>query len=280
MNIRSVKDTSSEYITGCWLFYGLTGCGKTFASLSAPQPIALINNESKDPLVSFGESAKGIDIDIIEPNGFYEEMQWLHEQNKQAEEGNCRYKTIYKDGLTYTMSAYRSELANDRSEINLSKMTDKEKAIREQYASKQWIRDKYSVEQADWGFMSEMMLREVKLLNALSKKGIVVVATAISAESPKWAYNLRFAPSLLGKDFPSQIHGLFDFIGFIVQGWQILEDGSIAPPLVAFHSPEGDFLCRGSGRLATTTKAGPLHISKLLSYLNGGSNESQTVQDM
>ena len=255
---RNTKETRLTSITGCWLIYGPPDSGKTYSVLTCPEPIALINSESKDPLVSLGVEASGKDITIIENANYYETMEWL---NGQVE--NPAYKTLYMDGLTVAMSNYRSFLADDRAQIRWDKLTDKEKAI-----AKDLVRDKLSIEMADWGLMAEMMLRQTKLLNALSKKGVLVVATAIDTAYPKWDKSLSAAPSLLGQDYSKQIHGLFDFIGYIVQGWRLGEDGTISPPRVSFHAPAGEYLARASGKLSRVRGNGPLNFTKMLQLIN------------
>ena len=268
MDIRSSNKGTNGRITGCWLVYGPPGCGKTRASLTCPGRVCLVNSEAKDPMVSLGDEGRKKDITIIDNADYYEIMAWLNKQIETPEFG-----TVYMDGLTVTMANYRSTLADDRSEIKWAKMTDREKS-----ENKNWIRDKLSVEQADWGLMAEMMLRQTKLLNTLSKKGVLVVATAISQESPKWDRSLGVGPSLLGRDYSTQVHGLFDFIGFITRPWSINEDGTISSPRISFHSPDNQYLARAAGKLAYVRGAGPLNFTKLLELINQEDQVNETQE--
>lgn len=271
MRVRSLNTEEKQYITGCWLIYGPTGSGKTYSIVTAPMPAALVNSEPRDPRVTLGGST--LEIDIIEPENFEDIMIWLNQQIEAATVGKCKYKTVYLDGLTFTMGSYRSALADDRAEIKWDKLTAKE-----QKEAKGWLRDKLSIEQADWGLMAEMMIRETRLLNTLSKLGVVVVATAIAQESPKWDRTLQAAPALLGRDYPTQIHGYFDFIGFLFQPWKLQEDGTVRPPQVAFSSPNGEYMTKACGALSTIKRAGDLNITRLLAKLNNGRSKDETPE--
>ena len=103
----------------------------------------------------------------------------------------------------------------------------------------------------------------------------MVVATAISQESPKWDRTIGVAPALLGRDFPSQIHGLFDFIGYIDHGWSLNDDGTTSPPRVSFHAENGAYLARSSGKLSRVKGSGPLNFSKLLQFINQDSQKDK-----
>jgi hypothetical protein len=261
--ITRVLNQDVEYgpIAGCWLIYGPPDSGKTYSALTCPMPMALINSESKDPRVTLGEEARDRDITVLENASFYEIMEWLHGQVNKPE-----YKCVMFDGLTVGMSNYRSYLADDRAEIRWKKMTDKEKA--EAGGELKLARDRFTLDQSDWGIMAEMMLRQTKLMNTLSKRGVMVIATAISQESPRWDRTIGVGPALLGRDYPAQIHGLFDFIAYITKPWGIDEDGNVYPPKVSFHAPNGEYMARASGRLSRFRGAGPLNYTKLLEIIN------------
>jgi hypothetical protein len=121
------------------------------------------------------------------------------------------------------------------------------------------------------------MARQTYLLNRLSKFGIIVVSTAISAEYPKYNSSIRMAPSLLGNEFPKLLHAYFDFICYAVEPFRFDQSGRPVLPRVSFLPREDDiglsYMARcSSTRLAEMEAKGgpaPLNWTKILKVIRG-----------
>lgn len=252
--MRTYKNEEITTVGFCALVYGPPDYGKTYSASTLPEPIAFINNESKDPRLVLG--ATGKKIDYYEPDDFYDEMELIQGWIEQAKEGKFPYKSVFKDGLTFTQSQYKLKLEDDRYEARVLKKEARPGLI-----------DRFRMDQADWGTANSMMIRNTSLLNKLSKFGIIVVCTAISQENPKWDMELACAPALQGREYASVIQGYFDLIGLIVEPWRVLEDGAVRPPIVSFASEDGRFLARVTGERLAKRSRGVLDWSKIAKIL-------------
>jgi hypothetical protein len=172
-------------------------------------------------------------ISGFEPEDFDETAQLLHQMVLSAEQGKLRFKGIGFDSLSFSQSTFKLSLEDDRYEARVSKDDARAGLI-----------DRFRLDQADWGPIASIMKRVTAPLNKLSKYGVMVVANASMVENPRWNRALRAAPAFQGKEFPSVVNGYFDFILFIVKPFEVLKDGRILPPTVAYRSDDGDFVAK------------------------------------
>jgi hypothetical protein len=256
------------------LVHGKTASGKTAASITMDRPMLHINREPKDPREIHCQ-LPGWDpntITYVEPEDFDDMLKMLNDLATQAEEGKCKFKSIYHDGLTFGNTNYKQSVEDDRNEVRKASKNDADKLG-------MYIR-RFDKEQKDYSVIASMMARETYLLNRISKFGIVVVSTAQSMEYPKWNKSVRIAPSLVGQEFPKLIHGYFSYIGYVVQPFRIdIVDGVAVPvvPRVSFVAHEDDvgesYLARCScTRLAEAEARGdypPLNYAKIMKVIRG-----------
>jgi len=228
-----------------FLIYGPTGCGKTLSALTCEQPILFINTEGKDPRVVHQDYMKtndiSVDIDYIVPESFDDIVSFLDECITNAQNGDFRYKTIFFDGLTFGQTNLILEVEDSRRLVR--------KATKGEYRG---LVDYARFERPDWGLLNSLMVRICNLLKKLSSMfGIDTISTAIDSDAVNKRYGGKYqiAPYLQGIAFPKTIHGLFDYIGYIVSGPMLSEDGKVIRPRISFVELEGDeivFLCRNS----------------------------------
>lgn len=240
------------------LYYAPPGYGKTYAFQTLPGPIAVIVNEPRDPRIVLKDAKE--QIDFFEPDSFDEEIDLLNGWIEQGKEGKLIYKSVCKDGMTFVQGQYRMNLEDDRYGYRL----EKEEA-------RNGLLDRFRIDKQDWQPLSSMMQRETYLLNKLSKFGIIVVATALVQENPKWDSSLQAAPALQGQ-FSQLVSGYFDFIGFVTESWYQDGDGKIHPPRVSFHSEDRSYIAKTcSNNLVPPPgkKSMELDFSKILKLIRG-----------
>jgi hypothetical protein len=254
---------------GCFLIHGFTASGKTASSITMESPILHINKEPKSPVSIHAQLPQPSDLDItyVESEGFDDIMSFLNDLVSQAEAGKCRYKSIFHDGLTFSNAQYSQAVDDDRYEARKVSKND---------LPRPGMTDRFRKERPDWSTVASMMSRETFLLNQLSKFGLVVVSTAITAEYPKYNQSVRLAPSLIGQEFPKLIHGYFDYIGYIAQPFQYVDGKKPRLPRVSFVSPGSEtegysYMARCSCvRLAQAEANGdfaPLDWSKIMKVI-------------
>jgi hypothetical protein len=129
-------------------------------------------------------------------------------------------------------------LSNEIEDEIFDAKDDKEKAIKT-------IINSAKMSQEGFGGLASQMSRLVKVLGGLTKQGKDVILTALLAEHPKWDKDLAAAPALKGKEFPSNLPGSCDLIGY-VRGRT--KDGKKAfPPVVYFEAQNDEYLCKFTG---------------------------------
>ena len=252
----------------CMLIYGPTNAGKTHASISGIPKILHINKEPKDPrLVHSLIRPDYLElIDYVEFDDFDDEQESLNSLIRIYQSGRRPYETIFHDGLTFAMANTKATLENDRFDA-------KELAKKEDDKPKPGLLDYASLIQKDWGTLASLTARSTRLLHQLSKFGVVVISTAISAEHPKWNNTVEVAPSLTGQEFPKLIHGWFDTIGYIVKPFHIGPNGEVVEPRISFVSTSGggwgnemgSYMVRANPRLIEAErKYGPIKLDLTL----------------
>lgn len=264
--------TDLDKLGAAMLIYGPTACGKTSASITMPEPILHINKEPKDERAIHAQLLKlygkeKLDITYVEPENYDDMMTFLNTLVDQAWKGTCKYKGIFHDGLTFSNASYSQKVDDDRYEARKMSKND---------LPRPGMTDRFRKERPDWSTVASMMSRESFLLNQLSKHGILVVSTAISAEYPKWNQSIRLAPSLIGQEFPKLIHGYFDYIGYVVQPFKYVS-GKPVLPRVSFVAKEDDYglsyMARcSSPRIAAAEATGdfpPLDFTKIMKFIRG-----------
>lgn len=253
-------------VGGCFLIHGPTSGGKTRSALTMDDPILFINKEPKDPRTVHGVD-HGKDITYVEPEDYEDEMKFLNDLVTQGEKGTLRYKSIFHDGLTFSNAVYKQIVEDDRFS---------NRALSKNDLPRPGMTDKFRMERPDWGIVAGMMSRETFLLNKLSRFGVVVVSTAISAEYPKWNQSIRIAPSLIGQEFPKLVHGYFDYIGYIIQPFKFV-NGEPLIPHISFVPIEDEagisYMARCSSDVIASVEARgkycPLHWGKIMKAIRG-----------
>ncbi len=253
-------------IGACILEHGPTASGKTMSALTLIEPILHINKEPKDPRAVHGTN-HGKDITYVEPEGFDDMMKFLNEAIEKARTGQFKYHSVFHDGLTFSNAIYKQVVEDDRYRARELSKND---------LPRPGMTDRFRFERPDWGTIASMVSRETFLLNKLSKFGVLVVSTAISAEYPKWNQSIRMAPSLLGLEFPKLIHGYFDYIGYIIQPFKYV-GGKPVTPRISFVPKEDDVgvsymarcSCRRLAEIEATGDYPPLEFNKIIKVIRG-----------
>jgi hypothetical protein len=216
-------------IGGCFLLYGITGVGKTKSLRTLPDPILDYVTEPRDPrrvlsdLISVQKK-----WDFREFDAFDEYMEDLSSVVEQYMKGERPFKSVAFDSLGFIQGQFKLDFEDDRFDMSLSEKKRDDNLV-----------DRFRIEKQDWGGLGSMMKRLTILLNKLSKFGVIVVATAIENEDPKYDRDLNIGPSFMGKDFPQALHGYFDFIGRVTPK----KGDNPFPPDVSFIS-DGAFMAK------------------------------------
>jgi hypothetical protein len=92
---------------------------------------------------------------------------------------------------------------------------------------------------------------------------MVVVVASLAKTQPKWDREISVGPNLKGREFPLDMPGSFDIIGW-VQTRKNGEGKVVYPPLVSFREGEG-YLAKFCG-IRKGRLQGPLDIGKILAY--------------
>ena len=226
------------------LIYGETGVGKsTSALLTMPQPIDAIFTEPRDPRKFLLDQE--IDVDFKFPESYEDLIAYLDGEVKKE---TLNYKSTLFDSASYFMN------------VSLQQSIQDETYDAEIFKRRRNLVDMTRVDEAGFGALSSLMKRVCKLLGMLSQRGILVVATALVMENPKFNRDLSAFPAFLGRDFPTNFPAYFDVIGLVEKRTD--ENGEIIyPPLIKFEG-EG-FLCKWTGIKPVKKLVGPLDFKKI-----------------
>lgn len=255
----------------CLLIHGDTNSGKTHSAITGIPKILFLSKEPKDPRLVHSVIRPDYHeiIDYVEFDGFEDEIEFLNKLILKYGAGDRPYRTIFHDGLTFTMSFYKQAIEDDRFKA-------KELSKKEEDRPRPGLVDRVPMERKDWGTLAGLTARETRLLHELSKFGLMVVSTAISSEYPKWNNTIRVAPSLTGQEFPKLIHAWFDTIGYVIQPFHMLPDGKVSEPRISFISTDdgtgNSYMCRANPLLIRAEqKYGPLplNLEKIAKIIRG-----------
>ena len=228
------------------LIYSETGGGKTVSTIqSAPDPILYIQTEPRSLKPSLDAANRpDVDLDVAEYTNFTDLMAFLAKQDNFT-----RYKTVVLDSLTHLAAiCLSSEIEDEAFDA---------RSVEEQRKKPLVNRTKLSME--GYGGLSSNLFRLTNLFGKLSLDGKIVIFTCLLDERPKWDRALAAAPALKGREYPNSMPGFFDLIGKLEDR---VKDGQVVyPPIVRFHSPDGDFTAKFTGN---GKNAGPLDFGKIL----------------
>jgi hypothetical protein len=176
-------------------------------------------------------------------------MQFLLFQKNEI----LKFRTVALDSLSYLMNVRLSNAIED--EIYAAMDEDKKKKE---------IISSTKLTQEGFGGLSSQMSRLVKVLGDLTKEGIDVIMTALVQEYPKWDRDLSAGPALKGREFPNNLPGSCDLIGYVKP--RIDSDGNkIFPPFVYFEAEDNEYLCKFTGiRPKMPLVFRPLEFDKIL----------------
>lgn len=220
------------------LLYGETGVGKTTSLLAtAPKGSLYIPTEPRNPRISMDAAKRDLDDIFI-----YRYTDWMSLMFYLLSDDMKQYanKAIILDSITHLMNVRLSTEIED--EVFEAK-DDKEKEIKAIINS-----SKLSME--GYGGLSSQMSRLVKVLGDFTRQGTDIIMTALVAEYPKWDRALSAAPALKGREFPTNLPGFTDYIGYVVP--RVDKEGKKKfPPIVNFESKDGEYLAKYTGTRPT-----------------------------
>jgi hypothetical protein len=234
------------------LLYGETGVGKTTSIFqTAPLPMLYISTEPRNPKISLRASGRAYEPGQI---SLYEYEDWMDLTDMLAMNKEInKFQTVVVDSLSYLMNV---RLSNEIEDEIFDAKDESDKAIKTIISSSK-------MSQEGFGGLASQMARLIKLLGGLTKHGTDVILTALLAEHPKWDRELAAGPALKGKEFPSNLPGSCDLIGYVRAR---AKDGKKAfPPVVYFEAENDEYLCKFTGvRPEVEIVKVPLDLSLIL----------------
>jgi hypothetical protein len=263
-------DDENEPIGSCFLIYSRTGVGKTRSAETCPSPIKMYVAEPRDPRITLdSQKARSKKWIFVEFETFDEYIEDLNSTYEEYNKGKRPFETVFFDGASFLQGKFKTTFEDDRFDSELLDK-DKDSLKAKGKLAEDSLINRFRIERNDWGGLGSVMKRLTWLLNKISKFGVVVIMTATEDEYPKYERDLKFAPQFLGKDFPSSIHGYFDFIGRVESRFDKNGD-KIFPPSIDFNEG-GDAMAKLCGdRLREKVKGGkaPLDFEKILKVIKG-----------
>jgi hypothetical protein len=217
------------------LLYGETGVGKTTSLLStAPQGSLYIPTEPRNPRISMEAAKRPLDDIFV-----YRYTDWLSLMSFLLEDDMKQYadKAIILDSATHLMNV---RLSNEIEDEVFDAKDDKEKEIKAIINS-----SKLSME--GYGGLSSQMSRLIKVLGDFTRQGTDIIITALVTEHPKWDRELSAAPALKGKEFPMNLPGFCDLIGYVVPRIDPKDNKKKFPPIVQFEARNGEYMSKFTG---------------------------------
>ncbi len=232
------------------LIYGEGGVGKSTSCLqSLPDPILAVITEPRDPTIALEAVGHSVKVKFMQPESYEDLIEFL---SKQVERDSYPYKSLVTDSFSYYMN------------VELKTLMEKETSEAGIFPGKRTFIDQFRLDLTAFGSLAGGMKRLCGLLGKISQEGIIVVATALLQNEPKWNRDLSATPAFIGKDFPTNAPGYFDLIGLVQQ--RLDENGNVVyPPLVSFEG-DGSFVCKWTGRRIKKAE-GPLDFKRILGLM-------------
>lgn len=253
-----------------WI-YSDPGVGKTTSVLkSAPRPIIYLACEPRNPSenIRIAELGKD-DILILIPETWQDLLDTISNMIMHPEgfPNDVRnYKTLFVDGVSHLMNVF---LSNELEDESFDARDAKDKLIKPLINSA-----KLSLE--GYGGLASQMHRFTKLIGRLSAQGMVVIVASLAKTQPKWDRDISVGPNLKGKEFPLDMPGSFDIIGWVQTRRD--EAGRIVyPPIVSFREGEG-YMAKFCG-LRKGGLQGPLDVGKILAFRDKMMGEAENGKD-
>ena len=248
----SIATTRGNFI----LIYGKSKVGKSASCLAtAEDPIFwMLMERGQVDLTLKAINRKDLRLKVGYYEGWDDLIDIVYDLNNFKQ-----IKTVLFDGLTHVMNIHLSdEIIDDSFEA------------REKTKVRKELSSRGKMTQENFGVLSRQMVRLMKGFERLTVNGIDVICTARDASSPKWDRALSCAPALSGKEFPRDIKGFFDFIGFVESRFDKNDETKIVyPPYVSFDD-DGSYLSGWTGvKPASGVINKKLDIKKILEVAHG-----------
>lgn len=248
------------------LFYGETGVGKSTSILkTVPKGSLYISTEPRNPKISMKAAGRSTnDIRLYEYENWLDLIELVNDKQQMIEFAN---KCVVVDSLSYLMNV---RLSNEIEDETFDAQDDEKKAIKTIISSSK-------LSQEGFGGLASQMARLIRALGDLTKQGTDIILTALLTEHPKWDRELAAAPALKGREFPSNLPGSCDLIGY-VRSWT-KEGKKQFPPIVYFESDGDEYLCKFTGvRPDVDIIRVPLDMNIILgNKKKGGKEDGSTV---
>ncbi len=239
------------------MIYGEAGVGKSTTCLgSLPEPILNIYTEDRDPYTSVAGLEREIDFNPISPENNQDLIDYLNGMVDEVEAGTCKYKSIMFDSLSFWMNIkLYGEMVDQTNKAGVFKKSNRP------------LVDGVRADEALYGGLAERMQRLIKPLKMMAQKGLVVVTIAYLAEHPKWDRSLAAAPNFIGRAWNTNYEQHYDVIGLVKN--RVDKDSNIVyPPMISLKSPNGDFVCKWTGRNIKGNSY-PLDFKRMLGIKDG-----------
>ena len=241
MIIKTIDEIS---MTGIFvLIYSKQGIGKTVNTLlTAPLPIRYYDPENRS-LAATLKVVLPLRPELKEEGNFIQiEHETFNDTMAMLSSFDKTGGTFFTDSLTALMNMelltelQEQDYAGRTSEVQ----TDKQKA--------KDIVSQTKTSQEMYGALGSGMLRVTNALKKISKKGVVVIASALEEYEPDWCPDYTYAPAFGGKMYGRNMPGNFDLIGRVVEhkhiksnkcrwcGQEVEKTETIYPPIIRFKS--------------------------------------------
>jgi len=98
-----------------------------------------------------------------------------------------------------------------------------------------------------YGVIATNMMRLMRQLELMSRRGRYVIVTSLSESSPSWSTTLDMAPAVSGKKFGTIFPGKCDFIGYVQRRKDKITKRKIYPPAVSYETKTDTYLAKWTG---------------------------------
>ncbi len=254
MLVRQLEASPTE----SFLVIGPSGVGKTYSLSTLPGKTIILSVEPKPPdcLYPFKE-----DLLILE-YGPGDNFQTIYDvllslvvcaekgkpfSNEKLGVKDFAFDNVALDSISNLQGSLKRELEDN---TDIKKVEKLETTVSKLLA-------RFQLEQADWGRLASSMHRLNSLLTLLTKFKKNVVATALLDDS-----KYPWRPSMQGKEYGDRLIAYFNNAGLC----QKKPGDEPFPPVILFHSPKSDFICRAA-HVFMYEKACPLDFKRILNRI-------------